>query len=146
MKVFSPGILLGLPFATSPRSGHLKGETSFFGHRHLPFFVARVREGVPRSPCALVSARPHPQAVAQDRRDTVALRRAALPWRACDGTRQVTCAWLRAVHRSWSCSEPTATSGVKLFSLAAEPARFYPVKSRNAAKPAANPRYIQQTY
>src|SRR5258706_3972164 len=35
--------------------------------RHLPFFVARVREGVPRSPCALVSARPHPQAVAQDR-------------------------------------------------------------------------------
>ena len=30
-------------------------------HRHLPFFVVRAHEGVPRSPCALVSARPHPQ-------------------------------------------------------------------------------------
>src|SRR3981189_709417 len=40
------------------------------------FFVVRVHEGVPRSPCALVSARPRPQAAAQDRRDTVARRRA----------------------------------------------------------------------
>src|SRR5258706_12692687 len=111
-----------------------EGRDVIFRRRHLPFFVARVREGVPRSPCALVSARPHPQAVAQDRRDTVARRRAALPWRACDGTRQVTCAWLRTVHRSSPCSEPTATSRVNLFSLAAEPARFDPVKSRNAAK------------
>ena len=39
IKVFSPGILLGLPFATSPRSGHLKGVTSFVGHRHLRFLL-----------------------------------------------------------------------------------------------------------
>ena len=30
-------------------------------HRHPPVFVVRGREGVPRSPCALVSARPHPR-------------------------------------------------------------------------------------
>jgi len=44
---------------------------------------------------APVSARPHPQAAARDRRDTVARRRALLRWRDCDGTWQVTCAWLR---------------------------------------------------
>jgi hypothetical protein len=67
-------------------------------------FVVRVREGVPRSPRALVSAPPHPQAVALDRNDTVVGRRAPLPWRACGGTRRVTCAWLRAVH--WSFLAP----------------------------------------
>src|SRR5258708_6539821 len=67
-------------------------------HRHPPSFVVRVHEGVPRSPCALVSSRPHPQAAAQDRRDTVARCRALLPWPDCDGAPQVTCAWLRAVH------------------------------------------------
>src|ERR1700694_5696421 len=84
----------------------LKATTSFVDIAILRFLF--VREGVPRSPCALVSARPHPQAAARDRRDTVARRRALLPWRDCDGARQVTCAWLRAVHRSWSCSEPKA--------------------------------------
>jgi hypothetical protein len=35
----------------------LKSETVNCRRPHLPLFVARVREGVPRSPCALVSAR-----------------------------------------------------------------------------------------
>src|SRR5258708_30243676 len=65
-----------------------------------PFFAARAREGAPRSPCAVVLAGPHPKPAAQDRSDTVERRRAPLPWRACDGTRQVTCASLRAVHLS----------------------------------------------
>src|SRR5271166_3920803 len=69
--------------------------------RNRAFLVVRVREGAPQSPCALVSARPRPKAAARDRSDTVARRRAPLPWRACDGTRQVTCAYLRVVHRSW---------------------------------------------
>ena len=59
------------------------------------FLVVRVREDTPRSPFALVSAWPHPKAAARDRSDTVARR---LPWRACDGTRQVIYAWVRAVH------------------------------------------------
>ena len=70
--------------------------------RHRPFFVARVREAAPQSPFALVSAQPHPKAAVQGRRDTVARRRVPLPWRACDGTRQVICARLRAVRRSWA--------------------------------------------
>jgi hypothetical protein len=70
--------------------------------RHRSFFVVRVREGAPQSPFALVSTRPHPKAAAQDRSDTVARRRAPLPWRACAGTRQVICEWLRAVRRSWA--------------------------------------------
>src|SRR5260370_1026803 len=65
------------------------------------FVAVRVREGVPGSPRALVSAPPHPQAVALDRRDTVVGRRAPLDWRACGGTRRVTCAWLQAVDRSF---------------------------------------------
>src|SRR5258707_8387841 len=65
------------------------------------FVAVRVHEGVPRSPCALVSGPPHPQTVALDRRGTVVGRRAPLPWRDCGGTRRVTCAWLRAVHRSF---------------------------------------------
>src|SRR5882724_2844942 len=39
----------------------------------------------------------------QDRRDIVARCRALLPWRDRDGIGPVTCAWLRAVHRSLSC-------------------------------------------
>ena len=44
-------------------------------HRHLSFFVVRIREGVPRSPCASVSARPHPQAAAQNPRVPLHLRK-----------------------------------------------------------------------
>ncbi len=74
------------------------------------FLVVRVHEGVPGSSCALVSAQPRPQTSAPDRRDTLARRRALLLWRDRDGTWQVSCAWLRVVHRSWSCSEPKATA------------------------------------
>jgi hypothetical protein len=73
------------------KGGHLSTSPS-------SFLVVRVHADVPRSPCALVSARPHPQAAAQDRRDTAARRRVLLRWRDCDGARQVTCAWLRAVR------------------------------------------------
>src|SRR5439155_14112143 len=69
--------------------------------RYRSFFAARVRAGAPQSPFALVSARLRPRAAGQDRRDTVAPRRAPLPWRACDGTRQGICGCLRAVRRSW---------------------------------------------
>src|SRR5258707_15222334 len=41
------------------------------------------------------------KSVALDRRDTVVGRRAPLHWRACGGTRRVTCAWLRAVDQSF---------------------------------------------
>src|SRR6266581_2080531 len=80
---------------------------------------ARAHESVPGSLSALVSGRPHPQAAARDRRDIVARRRALPAWRGCDGTRQVAYAWLPAVHRSWSCSEPKAM-GVSSRSHAAE--------------------------
>jgi hypothetical protein len=70
--------------------------------RHHPFFVVRVREAAPQSPFALVSAQPHPKAAAQGQRDIVARRRAPLPWRACDGTRQAICECLRVVRRSWA--------------------------------------------
>jgi hypothetical protein len=65
--------------------------------RHRPFLVfVRVREG---ALFASVSARPHPKAAAQDRSDTVGRRRALPPWRAYNGPRQVTCAWLQVVLR-----------------------------------------------
>src|ERR1700682_3598720 len=97
---FMRGFLSQLKFGrTSGTLGAAQQGTMRFTRRR-PFFAARVHEGAPRSPCALVLARPHPQTAAQDRSDTVARRRAPLPWRARDGTRQVTCASLRAVHRS----------------------------------------------
>src|ERR1700722_20048785 len=75
-------------------------------HRRLRRFSVRAHEAAPLSPFALVSARPHPRGVAQGPRDIVARRRGPLPWRAFDGTRQVACAWLRALHRSWIAPRP----------------------------------------
>src|SRR6266446_3244329 len=80
------------------RGIHLRQPTPFTPSRSA--FAARLREGAARSPFVLVSARPHLRVAAQDRCDTAARRRARLPWRACDGTRQEICAGLRALRRS----------------------------------------------
>jgi hypothetical protein len=82
--ILLPVLYAPLRLITAPSGGGSVKQILFCSH-HPPFFVVRVREGVPGSPRALVSARPHPQAAAQDRRDTVAQRRA----RDCAGTRQV---------------------------------------------------------
>src|SRR4029077_19285835 len=96
VQVLNGPLLIGIS-SCAISSMHMTMRQPMRFTRHRPFLVfVRVREG---ALFASVSARPHPKAAGQDRSDTVGRRRALPPWRAYNGPRQATCAWLQVVLR-----------------------------------------------